>query len=475
VEFENGSTARLGESSHLSFDQLAMDADGNKLNRLRFTQGYGTFHFFPERLDVYSVKVAATTLTPDGKCEFRTDLGQDRLRVEVFIGTVQVSRGETTTKLGKDKVVEFDPGAVELAWNEKSGIDKDAWDKWNSDRDAQEQLSRRNQPVDPRGPLYGWSDLNAYGEWAYYPGFGYGWSPFAMDGWSPFSMGMWSWYSGMGYTWISSEPWGWLPYHYGNWLFDANMGWFWMPSMYWGWSPGLVSWYQGPGWIGWMPAGRMPHRVLNTVPTSVLQNGQAIGSHNLGHAPVTEGTLLNRLPVEPGTGARLPGAPLAGAAGMFSPRPGVAHAAAPSSILMGGNPQAEQAALKGHFGHEPLRLRTGSTLGGKVGVGGTAGVFRGDAFKGSGRATAPNGTSGREISRGGPVIVSHGQQGGGVPHGGGGGSMSSSSGHSSGGSMSSGHVSGGGSSSSSSSMSVGGSSGGGHSAGPSGGGGGGHH
>ena len=68
--------------------------------------------------------------------------------------------------------------------------------------------------------MYGWSDLGAYGEWAYFPGFGYGWAPFASMGWAPYSMGMWSWYPGMGYTWISGEPWGWAPYHFGSWSFS---------------------------------------------------------------------------------------------------------------------------------------------------------------------------------------------------------------------------------------------------------------
>src|SRR5208337_1921249 len=36
VEFENGSTARLGEFSKLVFDQLAMDENGSKLNGLTF-------------------------------------------------------------------------------------------------------------------------------------------------------------------------------------------------------------------------------------------------------------------------------------------------------------------------------------------------------------------------------------------------------------------------------------------------------
>ena len=74
VEFENGSTARLGEFSKVNFDQLAMDEDGNKLNRLTFEQGYATFHLLPEHHDAYSVKIAEATLTPNGKSEFRTTL-----------------------------------------------------------------------------------------------------------------------------------------------------------------------------------------------------------------------------------------------------------------------------------------------------------------------------------------------------------------------------------------------------------------
>src|SRR5208337_4241971 len=90
VEFENGSTARIGELSKLLFHQLALDANGNKLNGMTFEQGYATFHFQPNSSDVYHVKIADATVTADGKCEFRTDLEQDRFRVEVFNGAVDV-------------------------------------------------------------------------------------------------------------------------------------------------------------------------------------------------------------------------------------------------------------------------------------------------------------------------------------------------------------------------------------------------
>jgi hypothetical protein len=80
VEFENRSTVRLSESSHLTFDQLAPDEAGNKLNRLVFERGCATFDFLAACHDVYNVKVGNATLTPTGKSEFRTDAanGQGR-------------------------------------------------------------------------------------------------------------------------------------------------------------------------------------------------------------------------------------------------------------------------------------------------------------------------------------------------------------------------------------------------------------
>jgi hypothetical protein len=410
VEFENGSTARLGELSRVNFQQLAMDQDGNKVNRLAFEQGYATFHFLPEHQDVYSVKIAEAMLTPNGKCEFRTDLDRDRVRVEVFSGSVVVAASAKTVKLGKDKVLEFNPAAPELALNEKSGLVKDSWDKWTSERDTQTELSLNDQAVGARGPMYGWSDLNAYGEWGYFPGFGYGWSPFASAGWMPYSMGMWSWYPNVGYAWISGEPWGWLPYHYGNWNFSPGFGWFWMPGMFGNFSPALVSWYSGPGWMGWSPLGT--RNMMTTAPGNVVQNGLMVNPQNTTLVPVSAGTAMTHMPLEPGAGARLSGTPLANAEALFTPHAGAVHTTAPASILMGGDPAKEQANHGFHLtAREPLRVRMGNTLGGAFAVGGTLGEFRGDAFKGGPGIVTPNGMPGRQFSRGsGPVILAHGQQ-----------------------------------------------------------------
>jgi hypothetical protein len=459
VEFENGSTARLGEFSKVNFDQLAMDESGNKLNRLTFEQGYATFHLLPEHQDAYSVKIAEATLTPNGKSEFRTDLEHGRGRVEVFSGSVELAAASRTVKLGKDKVLEFDPQAAQLALNAQPGIVKDSWDKWTSARDTQTQLSLRDQAVGSPGPLYGWSDLNAYGEWGYFPGFGYGWAPFASAGWSPYGMGMWSWYPGMGYAWISGEPWGWLPYHYGSWNFSPGFGYFWMPGSMGNFSPALVSWYSGPGWIGWAPrgaAGASGQRIVTTVPGGVVQNGLAIDSQIVNHELATAGTLVRNLPFQPGAGAMLSGPPLSGnAEALFTPHEGAPHSMAPSSILAGGDAEKEQSLQGKHSAHQPLRARLGTTLGGRYTVGGAVGEFRGNALsgiRGAGGPKAVNGPQGPGFSIGagtsGPIILAHGQQsavssqggvGGTMPSGGGGygnsapatmSAVSASSGHS---------------------------------------------
>jgi len=525
VEFENGSTARLGEHSKLLFHQLALDADGNKLNGMTFGQGYATFHFLPEHnlppsasrdgtlylhstySDVYRVKIADATVTADGKCEFRTDLEQDRLRVEVFNGSVDFATSTLSSKLGEGKILEHESGGTELAFNTRKGIVKDTWDQWTEARDKQVQLTEKDEPVHPIGPRYGWSELDTYGEWIGLPGGRFGWSPYVQTGWSPYTYGQWGWYQGLGWTWISGEPWGWLPYHCGLWDFDPDFGWYWMDPMF-GcglWGPSLVNWYSGPGWIGWVPTmvthppgtggpghprprppggghpqpvpvlGRFPRGIV-TVPTSVVQNRQLITPQTVNHIPLTVANMIERPPFEPAprstsavdspalsagttsksntaTAAAPPAlAPLSG------PRPGFAshHASAPSTILMGGDATKESALLAEHHlhsGREPLRAIEGATLGGRFPVRGSTGEFRGNAFGGgekNGGASGRNGPGGgptvsRQGGGSGAVVMSHGQGGGGSRAGGysGGGVVGSSSGGGRSGGGSVGSVSGG--------------------------------
>ena len=519
VEFENGSTARVGEQSKLLFHQLALDADGNKLNGMTFEQGYATFHFLPEHSsaklredngairfeptnsDVYHVKIADATLTAAGKCEFRTDMEQDHYRVEVFSGAVDVASNKSTTRLGEGKILEHNPASPEMASNIQKGIVKDAWDQWTEARDKQVLLTEKDEAVRPNGPSYGWSDLNTYGEWVTLPGGRFGWSPYSRGGWSPYTNGMWNWYPGMGWAWISGEPWGWVTDHCGLWDFDDTFGWYWMNPMF-GcgfWNPALVDWYGGPGWIGWQPTRGVhprplpPHRPhpvqlargIVTVPTAVLQSRQVITPDIVSHALPSSGTPIEHPTFEPSprpaaaatafTGSAPGATGMRASSSIAGSRLGFAsqHGSAPPTILMGGDPASEGLLLSGHhFLHAdraPLRAAQGATLGGRYALSGSPGEFRGNASAGGGRNGGAGGVGGRASgpimshSSGGSgvAIASHGSSGGGS-----GGGGSSGGGHSTGGGG--GMASGGGGSSSSA-----GHSGGGGSAG--GGGGGGHH
>jgi hypothetical protein len=105
------------------------------------------------------------------------------------------------------------------------------------------------------------------------------------------------------------------------------------------------------------------------------------------------------------------------------------HGSAPPTILMGGNAARESGLLTVQHilsSREPLRAAEGTTLGGHYPVGGSTGLFRGDAFGGGeriGGAIGKNGplvgpTVSHQAGRSGAVIMAHGQGGGGLRGGG---------------------------------------------------------
>ncbi len=325
VQFENGSTVRLGQLSLLEFTQLGLLPSGGKLNHLALSQGYATFHALMERADQYQVTTPNGELTLEGKAMFRVDLDQGLERVEVFKGTVKVSGPLGEWVLAPNQVLHLQPGG-ETPSILSEGITEDDWDNWVSGRE-------QNASLPPSSPspqlysdnvsdlLYGWNDLSTYGMWSYMPGYGYGWIPTMVPyGWSPFTVGRWCWYPGFGYTWISFEPWGWLPYHYGNWSFLPGVGWAWFPSNFGAWSPGLVTWYSGPGWIGWVPAGRNARTSLNpcatghpcgaVITTTAFQNGAEVNPRVVMPVNPLDGRRIDHPGVQPVGAGLLPGAPV---------------------------------------------------------------------------------------------------------------------------------------------------------------------
>jgi Family of unknown function (DUF6600)/FecR protein len=257
VEFENGSTARMGQSSELDFSNLSLSPEGSKINHLTLAQGYATFAVVPDRGDVYRISAAGSTFDATSKTMFRVDLDQSGQRLEVFKGDVNVEGPYGSGRVARNQVLALTPGNA-TPFQITDGVTEDAWDQWVDKRQQTDTVaSNKAGPGDASlyagSSLYGWNDLSYYGAWNYLPGSGSCWSPMMGAGWTPYSVGRWSWYPGFGYTWISGLPWGWLPFHYGSWIYPADMGWCWLPGGFSNWSPGLVTWYQGPGWVSWTP------------------------------------------------------------------------------------------------------------------------------------------------------------------------------------------------------------------------------
>jgi Family of unknown function (DUF6600)/FecR protein len=319
IQFENGGTARLGEGSMLDLSQLERTPDGGTVTHVDLREGYATFnpqHSSPG--EPLQVGTAYGTISAQGGALFRVDLQPGAQRVEVFAGIVDVQSNIGNFTLDQDSVLLLEPGAAQPAVV-SHGITKDDWDNWVDDRAAQLQAPP-NAPApgaytgEAGGSTYGWNDLLQYGTWSSVPGYGDGWSPnWVASGWSPYSTGQWCWYPGWGYTWIGTEPWGWLPYHYGGWSSIPGKGWVWFPVSLRNWSPGRVTWFHGPGWVGWTPRHIKDEASCQhdcgggAVSTATLRNGGRLTSHAfLGINPAS-GARVQQPGALPTPAARLTG------------------------------------------------------------------------------------------------------------------------------------------------------------------------
>lgn len=165
VQFENGSTVRIGEFSRVDFKELELGPRSGYVNHLTLVVGLATVNVSPERHDTYVVTAAGVNVTPRGKAEFRTDLKGGRMRVEVFHGRVLAADAKQSEVLGKNRAVVYDYHAT-AAFQETRAIQRDEWDRWVQERDREADLAAYRRTEDPNntgGLLYGWDDLTPFG------------------------------------------------------------------------------------------------------------------------------------------------------------------------------------------------------------------------------------------------------------------------------------------------------------------------
>jgi hypothetical protein len=239
VEFEDGTTLRLAPQTNVTFTQLGLRSSGARATAVEVTQGTAYFNIRHKGDDEFRVAFANREITLDRNVHFRLDLSGPNPEIAVFKGELTLSGPQERATVKKNETLTLDladTGLYDLAKN----ITPMSYDEWDSERiDYASQYA--SSSYNTHSPYYyGVSDLNYYGAWSNWPGYGMLWRPFGVGfAWDPFDNGAWAWYPGFGYTWISTYPWGWTPYRYGSWLFVPNVGWCWRSG---GWN----TWYTVP-------------------------------------------------------------------------------------------------------------------------------------------------------------------------------------------------------------------------------------
>jgi hypothetical protein len=244
VEFEDGSTARIGPNSQLAFVHLSLGDNGEKLNTMQLNGGtfYGSVH--EKNGDEFQLKFAQESITVPQNARYRVVIGEPHaVTVAVFKGKVEATGPTGTIEILEKHTAKINPAATDAAQKDAivvaKNYDEDPLDGWDRQQnDYHERYASIGGGSDFSSPYgYGLSDLNYYGAFNMIPGYGYAWQPFfASAGWNPFMDGAWAFFPGAGYMWVSGYPWGWMPYYYGSWANAPGYGWIWQPGSWNSWS-----------------------------------------------------------------------------------------------------------------------------------------------------------------------------------------------------------------------------------------------
>jgi hypothetical protein len=242
IEFEDGSTLRVGPNTAVEFGTLGVSESGERVSEVTLTAGLAYVNWLDK--GVFTLNFSREKVTLDHPAHFRVEAQPEIVKIAVFKGNVDVESPSGKVTVAQKKMAEFDVTHQDQFLLAKE-IEEDRLDNWDKEAiQYHEQYARNNSS----SYGYGASDLGYYGNYTTVPGYGMMWQPFFTGvGWDPFMDGAWSWYPGYGSMFVSAYPWGWLPYRYGNWMFVPGAGWMWQPG-------GFNTWNVLPSTAGKLPA-----------------------------------------------------------------------------------------------------------------------------------------------------------------------------------------------------------------------------
>jgi hypothetical protein len=251
IEFDDGSVYRLARNTDIEILSLK-----EELIQLRILVGLSTLMISSDA--DFEINTPAAAFNPLRRGVYRFDVGEDGdSEAVVRTGKLEAANNHFSRRIESGEMLHItseEIGNPDFSRYER----RDEWDEWNDRRNADMNAYAGTEYL-PDNVYMGVPELQRYGRWVQVDTYGSAWIPdYADVSWSPYSVGRWCYRPLFGWTWVSYEPWGWLPYHYGRWYRSSIYGWCWLPGPAFAfdfWSPGLVTFYSGPGWISWCPLG----------------------------------------------------------------------------------------------------------------------------------------------------------------------------------------------------------------------------
>jgi len=217
-----------------------LDALGNFHTQLTILGGLIYAELRATTKFTYTVEAGGEQISPVANATIRINLDQPPVTISVLDGTVHLEHSSPESGGYKTDVHAGEMLTADASDSSQyfllSSIEHDSWDVWNQERDqaaaeaAAARTAARDGYAGDQG--YGWSDLDANGNWYDVSGEGQVWQPtVALDAsFDPYGYGSWVGYPGAGYVWASGYAWGWIPFRCGAWSYWNGFGWGWSPS-----------------------------------------------------------------------------------------------------------------------------------------------------------------------------------------------------------------------------------------------------
>jgi hypothetical protein len=270
IEFEDGSTLRLTPNSTVEFSTLGLSDAGKRISSVNLVAGRAYVNWLGKSGDEFTLNFSQEKVALGPAAHFRAVTSSSLVEVASFKNDLEVAGPSGAVKVEKKEMVAFDADGDQprIAKN----FQEDSYDEWD-----RQSISYHDEYAKNNATSYGYgsSDLNYYGSYSNFPGYGMLWQPyFTGVGWNPFMDGAWSWYPGMGYMWASAYPWGWMPYYYGNWVYAPGFGWGWQPG-------GLGTWHGGLHYLGTVAGLRVPVEPKGIVTAVAVGRGGAVTTNAL--------------------------------------------------------------------------------------------------------------------------------------------------------------------------------------------------